>query len=227
MVRRPAWILVLSACAIGEVEPTPDTTVARVQFAFPIAEPELIDGLVGVDHDPEIQESGPWSLVCVDYLDRPFPHCYDEHDGSDFILAGGFPVMDAGSATIIAAADGVVKFTRDGQYDRCFGTFDGVDCDGHPKVANAVTLEHADGSLSRYWHMKKDSVAVAVGDQVVRGQTLGLVGSSGISSLPHLHFEVEDADGFVVDPYVPPGEEGSWWCDQGHPDGLPGPCDAP
>jgi murein DD-endopeptidase MepM/ murein hydrolase activator NlpD len=68
-------------------------------------------------------------------------------------------------------------------------------------------------------------VAVQPGQQVERGAALGLVGSSGYSSGPHLHFELQDASGQAIDPYA--GEYSqpeTWWCDQGDPDDFPGDC---
>jgi murein DD-endopeptidase MepM/ murein hydrolase activator NlpD len=133
--------------------------------------------------------------------------------------------MDAGSPGVIAAAPGVVTRAEDGHYDRCHGTLEGVDCDGGDGVANAVVLTHRDGMQSWYWHLQRDSVAVVQGQWVERGALLGRIGSSGNSSMPHLHFEVVSPEGEVVDPYVDPatGAE-SWWCDQGPEDALPGPC---
>ena len=166
------------------------------------------------------------NVICTAYDGRPFPHCYDEHDGSDYMLEGGFETMDAGSATIVAAADGVVVATEDGHYDRGHADLDdpsGVSCDGHDGIANSVTLEHNDGVRSLYWHMMENSVAVVEGQQVQCGDPIGIIGSSGYSSAPHLHFEVQLSDGTTLDPYA--GSESqpeSWWQDQGDPDDLPG-----
>ena len=136
---------------------------------------------------------------------------------------GGFDAMDAGSATIVAAADGVVVETLDGNYDRCHATVEGIDCDGHPIVGNYVILEHDGGWRTLYWHLKNGSVAVAVGETVRAGDPLGKVGSSGNSSMPHLHFELQDARGAVVDPYAGShSQPESWWCEQGDAEGLPG-----
>ncbi|MCB9664447.1 MAG: M23 family metallopeptidase [Alphaproteobacteria bacterium] len=228
-MRRACHLLLLCACAGSPPdEADTDVLVEPVRFAFPLADPAEIGEVVGVDHDPaDHSDSVIGRAICTDYLGRSFPSCYDGHDGSDFILEGGFAAMDAGSLAVIAAAPGVVVDTRDGQYDRCHATITGdIDCDGHePPVANMVIVEHQGGVRSLYWHLKQGSVAVAVGDEVPRGRQLGLVGSSGVSSTPHLHFEVNLADGTVVDPFVDPtGSEPSWWCDQ-HGDGrLPGGC---
>jgi murein DD-endopeptidase MepM/ murein hydrolase activator NlpD len=48
----------------------------------------------------------------------------------------------------------------------------------------------SEGVYVLYAHMDPGSVAVRVGDRVTRGQQLGLIGSSGISTTPHLHFQI-------------------------------------
>ncbi len=135
--------------------------------------------------------------------------------------------MDTDSPGVLAAAAGVVVAAEDGNYDRCHGSLEtaDVDCDGHEMRANRVIVEHEIGWRSRYWHLKNGSVAVAEGDVVERGTVLGHVGSSGRSSMPHLHFEVHDPDGVVVDPYAGElSQETSYWCEQDAGDGLPGEC---
>jgi hypothetical protein len=197
---------------------------AELQLAFPLAERELFLETVGMDHDPQVH-TGIEQLICTAYDGRPFPACYDEHRGSDYMLEGGFDVMDAGSAGVLAAADGVVVSVEDGNYDRCHGdasTFEN-DCDGYESKANHVILEHEGGWTTRYWHLMTDSVAVEPGQAVSCGELLGRVGSSGNSSAPHLHFQLEDADQVVVDPYA--GEHSqpeTFWIEQGEAEGLPG-----
>lgn len=221
------WWIWLWGCEVGEAPSTPAPDVdLGLRFTFPVAEADRINQLIGFDHDPSAHELLLEQMICTDYLERGFPHCYDEHDGSDFILEGGFDAMDAGSPEIVAGADGVVVGAEDGHYDRCHGTFSGVDCDGNDGIANSVTLEHEDGTRSLYWHMQLGSVLVSVGDEVLRGQALGRIGSSGNSSVPHLHFEVVDPDGVVFDPYAGPASQPkSAWCAQGEPDGLPASAD--
>ena len=201
----------LAACG-GEVEP--------FALAFPVAERDKIEWLIGVDHDPVVQEEGLAQGICQSYRGQAVPNCYDEHTGSDYVLTGGFETMDNGSASVVAAADGVVIATHDGEYDRCHfvqGSV-GVDCDGFPMRANAVTVEHEDGFVTRYWHLKSGSVQVRVGQAVTCGESLGLVGSSGISSFPHLHFELQQDDE-VIDPYAGKySQERSYWTEQ-HPPG--------
>lgn len=60
-----------------------------------------------------------------------------------------------------------------------------------------VEVSHADGYVTLYGHNQRN--LVQVGELVQRGQTLALVGSSGRSTGPHVHFEVQK-DGLQIDP---------------------------
>src|SRR5688500_3941513 len=91
-----------------------------VVLGFPLPRPDDFTSRIGVDHDPVVQEDDvAGRVVCTDFAGRAFPHCYDEHHGSDYLLDGGFEAMDAGSSPIVAAADGIVVDLADGNYDRC------------------------------------------------------------------------------------------------------------
>ena len=190
-------------------------------FRLPIAAEDLVKMeqrvVFGVDHDP----STGVRIQCEDYAGRIFPYCYDEHRGSDFILLGGFEAMDQGSAQVVAPLAGRVIDIEDGHYDRCHAdalTVD-VSCDGFPMQANYVTLEHDNGWITHYYHLKKYSLTVQVGDLVNCGDLLGYIGSSGYSSAPHLHFEVEDSFGRIWDPFAGPSSQPfSLWSNQSLPE---------
>ena len=99
--------------------------------------------------------------------------------------------IGAPRGTVIrAAADGVVTLVT------CNATLAGqpfsCDVDGSPSVAGCgwyVTIQHGE-VVTRYCHLLTRP-EVSVGERVVAGQRIGLVGSSGNSSGPHLHFELE------------------------------------
>jgi murein DD-endopeptidase MepM/ murein hydrolase activator NlpD len=59
-------------------------------------------------------------------------------------------------------------------------------------AGNYVAIDHGNGEVSVYAHLKPGSVSVKVGDGVKAGQAIGLLGSSGNSTEPHLHFQVCD-----------------------------------
>ena len=75
-------------------------------------------------------------------------------------------------------------------------------CGGY---GNCVTIDHGDGYFTLYGHLSR--VDVAHGQQVVSRQELGLVGSTGNSTGPHLHYEVR-INGRPVDP-IPYLREGT------------------
>ncbi len=71
------------------------------------------------------------------------------------------------------------------------------DCDGissGPKgacrcKANTVAIEHTDGTVGIYLHMRQDGLEVTPGDYVVRGDRIGATGNTGCSRGPHVHFQ--------------------------------------
>jgi murein DD-endopeptidase MepM/ murein hydrolase activator NlpD len=142
---------------------------------------------------------------------------YDGHKGTDYGI-GSWPVMDAGSRWIVAAADGKVTYVNDGCFDRCSD----AKCACGAGFGNYVKLEHADGKLTYYAHMMNGSVQVSVGQQVACGERLGKVGSSGYSTGPHVHFEPRYANNVSDDPYA--GDCSgpvSFWVEQGAYKALP------
>lgn len=62
---------------------------------------------------------------------------------------------------------------------------------------NYVVVSHGSGNTTTYQHLSKRSVSV--GDKVAQGQVVGITGSTGVSSGPHLHFEISE-NGQIVDP---------------------------
>ena len=119
---------------------------------------------------------------------------YDGHQGTDIVIRD-FEEQHAGRV-VLAAAPGVVIATDDGNFDEQVA--------GNSDPVNYVLLQHADGTESLYLHLRKWSVDAYVGEQVVEAQPLALVGSSGSSTAPHLHFEVRTSVGSPVDPWAGP-----------------------
>jgi len=104
---------------------------------------------------------------------------YQAKDFNEASLIYGAPVS--------AIAAGQVVFSRDGDPENFpVGTRDPASGGG----GNSVIINHGNGEFSFYAHMITGTVQVNLGDQVTAGQALGLVGNSGSSSGPHLHFHV-------------------------------------
>ncbi|MFE0579610.1 MULTISPECIES: M23 family metallopeptidase [unclassified Streptomyces] len=97
------------------------------------------------------------------------------HTGIDFHAASGTSVHAVGFGTVVEAGWG-------GAY------------------GNNVVIKHNDGTYTQYGHMS--SLNVTVGQQVTPGQQIGLSGSTGNSSGPHLHFEARTGSqyGSDIDP---------------------------
>jgi len=96
------------------------------------------------------------------------------HEGIDIAASSGTPIRAAASGTVIHA-----------------GWLGGY--------GNLVVIDHGNGLATAYAHAS--SILVGVGQQVAQGETVSLVGSTGHSSGPHLHFEVR-INGVAVDPLL-------------------------
>ncbi|HXZ49010.1 MAG TPA: M23 family metallopeptidase [Usitatibacter sp.] len=94
------------------------------------------------------------------------------HTGVDIIAAPGTPVM--------AAAGGVVSLST-----------------VLPEYGRVVDVDHDNGLTTRYAHLSKS--LVKVGDVVMKGQVIALVGNTGRTTGPHLHFEVRE-NGIPLNP---------------------------
>ena len=138
---------------------------------------------------------------------------YDGHRGTDISTwPFNFYKMDNDLVQVVAAASGTIVAVHDGEFDR--------NCGSNQLTANYIMIQHDNGSVALYWHMKKNSVTTkTVGQTVVAGEYLGVVGSSGSASGPHLHFEVWAGNTVAtrIDPYGGNCNilnNSSWWINQ-------------
>jgi len=138
---------------------------------------------------------------------------YDGHNGVDyFTWPFQWYLVENDLIHIVAAADGIIIGKDDGNSSYS------CDWEGNQNW-NAVYLRHNDGSVSWYGHMKKNSLTPkSIGSQVKQGEYLGVVGSSGRSSGPHLHFEVYKNQPFtrfnLIEPHAGSCNSlnnDSWW----------------
>src|SRR5215208_4097531 len=96
------------------------------------------------------------------------------HTGVDWVTRIGAPIMAAGDGAVIKAERAVGYGLR-------------------------VEIQHADGVVTTYSHMSRIGEDIAPGTEVRQGQVIGYVGSTGLSTGPHLHYEVM-VNGQFVDP---------------------------
>jgi hypothetical protein len=138
------------------------------------------------------------------------------HAGTD-IFTWPFPwqKMSRNSVQVIAGAAGTIIAKSDGNFDQNCAFCSGA-CNW-----NAVYIMHADGSVAWYGHLKSGSLTTKIiGQTVATGEYLGVVGSSGNSTGPHLHFEVYTNSSYtqLVDPWAGACNNlnglTSWWANQ-------------
>ncbi len=101
--------------------------------------------------------------------------CSRNHKGIDLAASSGTPIAAVGAGRVIRA-----------NFSESYG--------------NVIEIQHADGTITRYAHMKNNSMQVRVGDTVAGGQQIGQVGSTGQSTGPHLHLELLSPSRVAMNP---------------------------
>jgi hypothetical protein len=202
MPRRAAFLLTVLVATAARAE-------ARTDLALPLdCEPGQSCWILRyVDHDP-----GPGAR---DYACGPVTG--DGHKGTDFAIQDLKAMVEG--VEVRAAAAGVVDALRDGMADVSVEET-GLEAVAGRECGNAIRIAHEDGWTTWYCHLRRGSLMVAEGDRVEVGQPLALVGLSGDTSFPHLHFDVRQGEQ-VLDPFVGlqrekdcgPGSEPLWRAD--------------
>lgn len=188
-----ALLLAFAAPALAEVPAPPGGG-----FGLPVDCPLDIACTVQnyIDHDP-----GPgWR----DHTCGPLS--YDGHRGIDFRVPTEIEMRRG--VPVVAAAAGTVIIARDGQPDRPMrdaGPGKTVD----ERNGNWVAVQHDNGWVTTYAHLREGSVAVQEGQRLARGARLGFIGLSGNADFPHLHFAVTWRN-LLLDPFT--GQEPSAAC---------------
>lgn len=125
-------------------------------------------GVLSVDYVPAIQPVNNKQLTLLAAgkkpLINPFHRAMREHHGVDYLVPEGTPVF--------ATADGVVKSLSE----------------KNTSHGKAVTINHGNGYETSYSHLL--DIRVKKGQNVKRGDIIALSGNSGLSFVPHLHYEV-------------------------------------
>jgi murein DD-endopeptidase MepM/ murein hydrolase activator NlpD len=121
---------------------------------------------------PAVRPCQGWTTSRFGYRISPFTGRREFHKGYDIANRHGTP--------IIATADGVISMTG-------------------PRglLGNVVVIDHGHGMVTRFGHL--DQVLVKRGDPVKRGDTVALMGNTGRSTGPHVHYEVH-LNGIPVNP---------------------------
>ena len=157
---------------------------------------------------PPIDCAVPSECIIQNYVDtEPGPDyrdhacqrlSYDGHKGTDFRVKTASEFQRG--VIVQAAADGTVRAIRNDMPDVPPGAGPPPGIDGR-EAGNAVAIRHGEGWETQYSHLRRSSVRVRPGQEVRKGQPLGVVGLSGNTEFPHLHFAVR-RQGKTVDPFT-------------------------
>jgi len=187
-------------------EPLPSLPPPTTPFLHKPYSGSKVTPSAAFDHEfPLLQKNGSM----LNFRGRRDQSAYDSHNGWDYPLAAGTPVLAAAAGRVLVA---------------------GFSDDGCATPAGAVILDHENGYRTLYWHLQ--TVTVSAGQRVAAGDRIGTSGNTGCSEGPHLHLGVQylgratDPNGWCQeslvgsDPWAnhPAGGSSRWlWLDENSP----------
>ena len=129
------------------------------------------------------------------YLGRLL-HADDDRTRNENWFAYGEEVLAVADGTVIATKDGIPENVALSDKRAVPITLDTI-------TGNLVVVDIGNGRYATFAHLIPKSLRVSVGEKVRRGQVLGLLGNSGNSDAPHLHFHVTDGSSAMGSEGVP------------------------
>jgi murein DD-endopeptidase MepM/ murein hydrolase activator NlpD len=195
------YLLALAAALFALPGASPAAAQSAPSFIFPVrCEWEKNCWPVNyVDHDPG---PGIRDYACG-VATYNAPGKVMAHKGTDIAIRDlaamkrGVPVLAAAAGRVVGVRDGV----RDVDVSIAgYKSVKGREC------GNGVVIAHNKLWRSQYCHMRQGSVTVRKGQMVAAGQVLGMVGMSGLTQFPHLHFQVFRGRQYI-DPFTGPEQK--------------------
>jgi murein DD-endopeptidase MepM/ murein hydrolase activator NlpD len=104
-----------------------------------------------------------------------YSHTGPDDYAIDWKMPVGTPVHAARDGLVVKSKDDEDQHGSDRKFEKC---------------ANCILIQHSDGTIGIYAHLKKRGNKVKVGDRVKAGDLIGLSGNTGFTNGPHLHFSV-------------------------------------
>ena len=134
----------------------------------------------------------------IDYLqvrEDGATHNGDAKDNHSYLCYGA-EALAVANARVADMRDGIPENKPDSTERAVKMTLDTV-------AGNRVVLDLGGGRFAHYGHLQPGTIRVQKGDRVRRGQVLGLVGNSGGSTEPHLHFQISDSPSILTGDGLP------------------------
>jgi hypothetical protein len=189
-----------SAAPVGhqEMSESGGTTAPDLQPVVQISAPLRGDHYISADSccDATRHTRAAMPINGRVYVAQRFAVDWEQLDANGRIYSGPRERLESYTIfgkPVFAVADGVVAVVVKGLPEQTPGKYP-TDIPIEEADGNAVIMDLGQHHFAMYAHMQSESIHVRRGDKVTRGQIIGLVGNSGNSVAPHLHFHVIDSE---------------------------------
>jgi len=169
------------------------TNTPAVVIGPPLEGPRWVDAL-GCCSPPSVHRTATLPINGKFYAFERFAIDFAQLNPENKLYAGPRDQLSSYAyvgAKVLAVADGTVVNLQDGRPNETPPKFpEGYDL--LQQLGNFVIVDIGHGHFAYYCHFQPNTLKVHVGDKVRRGQVLALMGNSGNSDAPHLHFGIQD-----------------------------------
>ncbi len=160
----------------------------RTKLIFPFVGNGMITN-AGALHSGHRNRSGLYAIDALGLTANYGPMVQPQPDEDPANHAGwGRQIIAPAAGTVVVARNDHVDQPVAGNSDPAY-FLPQYKNGGDP--GNLVVIDHGNGEFSMIAHMQKGSVRVKVGDRVAQGQIIGLLGNSGDTSGPHVHYQLQ------------------------------------
>ncbi len=169
------------------------TNTPAVVIGPPLEGPRWVDA-IGCCSPPSVHRTATLPINGKFYAFERFAIDFAQLNSENKLYAGPRDQLSSYAyvgAKVLSVADGTVVNLQDGRPNETPPKFpEGYDL--LQQLGNFVIVDIGHGHFAYYCHFQPNTLKVHVGDKVRRGQVLALMGNSGNSDAPHLHFGIQD-----------------------------------
>jgi len=195
--------------AFGEISFELDAHASKAEYVFPLAKTNVMLANLPLNLTQHRQQHSQEFAFDIVGMGMDKSGVLNTSNGaptklSDYIIYHK-DIVAIGDGVVVEVAEGFPESRMGNPKEYTEAFFETLLKELVPKIGfknalcgNYIIIDHGNGEYSAYMHVSEGTIKKKVGDHVTAGEAIAKVGNTGHSTEPHLHFQVMDAQDFLV-----------------------------